>query len=122
MIAECYETNQCVERLTEVASGRGALRGDAVSVHNRISEGGVEGAAQHAHRGGLAGAVRPEKREHLTLSNVEGNVFDCVSAVRVDVRNVVHFQDGGRTAGVSLGLRVAGVGHLVLVREEVLDG
>ena len=53
-----------------------APRGDAVGLHVVAADAGGAGgrdheARQHAHRGGLAGAVRPEKAQHLAAGHVE---------------------------------------------------
>ena len=56
-------------------------RRHAVGLHVVAADAGGAGgrdheAGEHPHRGGLAGAVRPEEAEHLAARHVEGDVVD----------------------------------------------
>ena len=69
------------------------LLGDVEACDARGSRGRAQQGSEHAHRGALAGAVRPEEPEDLPL--VHGEV-DAVDGVHVaEVAHEVLGDDGG---------------------------
>jgi hypothetical protein len=73
------------------------MGGQVVSVHQHTAGGRLQETADHAERGGLAGAVWPEKPVDLARGDVEADaVHGCELPVRLDqILNGDHRCDGG---------------------------
>src|SRR5262249_58197080 len=59
---------------------------DAAATVDDVAGGGPQIAGDGVERGGLAGAVRADQREHLALAHLEGHVADRDEAAEADLQ------------------------------------
>src|ERR1700758_5475553 len=81
--------------VADVAPDRGALAQDVVAEAGAAARVGRQQAAQHADRGRLAAAVRPEESEDLARLHLERQVGDHVLVAEALVEPA-HVDRGGR--------------------------
>jgi hypothetical protein len=78
----------------------GGTRGDPLAEHPDLPLGRPNQAHQHAQRGGLAGAVRPQQAQDPAGLDPEAHVADSAIAVVVGLAQTTnHQRDGGITDG-----------------------
>ena len=83
------------------------LRCHVVAAQSRAAAGRGDGGREHADRRRLAGAIRTEQAEHLTVLDVEVDALDGFHAAGICLAQAAHFDTchGSR-------LLLAGAGHI----------
>src|SRR5574337_561806 len=107
--AEFAVAGRALGQITERAPRRQRLGHDVMAAHPRATRPGHQEAGDHAHRGGLAGTVRTQQRQHLPRCDLEVQVGHGIDATVTfaEVFGFDHCQQVARTRAQTLAGREA---------------